>query len=173
MELRKSTLNDHPKIMEIIRQAQAYMKENNLDQWQDGYPDEDIIRKDMEKGCSYVLVHKGILAGTAAVIFDGEKTYEKIYDGEWLTTGDYAVVHRVAVSSVYRNTGAAMIMMKHIEELCIRRGIHSIKIDTHEDNKPMRKFLSKYGFQYCGIIYLEDGCKRLAFEKSIGGASNC
>ena len=41
----------------------------------------------------------------------------------------------------------------------------SIRIDTHEDNKPMRRFLEKCGFKFCGIIYLEDGSKRLAYEK--------
>jgi GNAT superfamily N-acetyltransferase len=167
MEFRKASFDDLPGIMEIIRQAKIYMNENNLDQWKDGYPDENIIRSDIEKACSYVLVDNGTPAGTAAVFFDEERTYRQIFEGKWQTLGDYAVVHRVAVSSAYRNTGAAGVMMKYIEQLAISKGVHSVKIDTHEDNQPMRKFLKKCGFQYCGIIFLENGDKRLAYEKTL------
>ncbi|HHY81416.1 MAG TPA: GNAT family N-acetyltransferase [Clostridiales bacterium] len=165
MKFRKSAISDLPGIMEIIRQAQAYMKGNGIDQWQDGYPDANTIVNDINKGCSYVLADNDTLAGTAAVFFDGEKTYNTIYEGEWLTAGSYAAVHRVAVAGSYRNTGAAGYMMECIENLCLSKNVPSIRIDTHEDNLPMRKFLKKCNFQYCGIIYLEDGSKRLAFEK--------
>ena len=29
----------------------------------------------------------------------------------------------------------------------------------------LQKALAKYGFEYCGIIYLEDGDERIAFQK--------
>jgi RimJ/RimL family protein N-acetyltransferase len=56
-------------------------------------------------------------------------------------------------------------MLKHIEESCFHKGILSIKADTHKDNRAMQKALYKNGFQYCGIIYLEDNSERIAFEK--------
>jgi ribosomal protein S18 acetylase RimI-like enzyme len=166
MLLRESTFNDLPEIMNIINQARAYLKQNRIDQWQNGYPDQNDIRSDIERDNSYVLVAEEVLAGTAAVSFDGEKTYNYI-KGRWLTTGNYGTVHRLAVSSAYRNTGAAGIMMKHIEQLSIENKAQSIRIDTHDENKAMRRFLEKCGFKYCGIIYLEDGSKRLAYEKLI------
>ena len=38
MEFRKSVKSDIPEIMGIIKQAQDYFKEKNIDQWQNGYP---------------------------------------------------------------------------------------------------------------------------------------
>jgi hypothetical protein len=29
----------------------------------------------------------------------------------------------------------------------------------------MQKLLSKLGYTYCGLIYLEDGAERIAFQK--------
>ena len=55
--------------------------------------------------------------------------------------------------------------MKLTEELCKERGIPSIKIDTHEQNLGMQHILRKNGYTYCGVIYVEDGTKRLAYEK--------
>ena len=41
----------------------------------------------------------------------------------------------------------------------------NIRIDTHRDNVIMRHLLEKHGFKYCGIIYLENGDERLAYQK--------
>ena len=56
-------------------------------------------------------------------------------------------------------------IINHTASLAKEKGVTSIKIDTHEDNEPMRRSLIKNGFDYCGIIYLTDGNKRVAYEK--------
>jgi len=40
-----------------------------------------------------------------------------------------------------------------------------VRIDTHADNHVMQHVLAKHGFQRRGIIYLEDGDPRIAFER--------
>ena len=42
---------------------------------------------------------------------------------------------------------------------------HALRIDTHADNHPMQKALSRLGFAYCGVIYLQSGDSRMAFQK--------
>lgn len=167
MEFRKAVESDIDRIMDIIKQAQAYFKEQGIDQWQNNYPNRGVIRDDIEKGYGYVLLKEGQIIGTVAVSFDGEKTYDKIYDGKWISNFDYAVIHRLAIDSNFKGQGLASVIIKNIEKMCLARGIHSIRIDTHEDNKSMQRLIEKNGFQYCGIIYLEDNSKRLAFEKLI------
>ena len=44
---------------------------------------------------------------------------------------------------------------------------HSIRMDTHNDNLSMQKFLTKYGFKHCGTITLASGALRRAYEKRI------
>ena len=34
----------------------------------------------------------------------------------------------------------------------------------HRDNRPMQKALHKFGFRQCGIVYMEDGTERVAFD---------
>jgi RimJ/RimL family protein N-acetyltransferase len=41
----------------------------------------------------------------------------------------------------------------------------NLKIDTHRDNIPMQKVLKRNGFSECGIIYIENGDERIAFQK--------
>ena len=42
----------------------------------------------------------------------------------------------------------------------------TIRIDTHHDNRTMRTLLDKYSFTYCGIILLENGDPRLAYQRT-------
>jgi GNAT superfamily N-acetyltransferase len=99
------------------------------------------------------------------ISFDGESTYDKIYEGEWLSHGDYAVIHRMAVDFNHRGTGLASRFLEDIEKMCRDKNTLSIKVDTHRENLPMQKLLLKSGYKECGIIYLKDGNERLAYEK--------
>ena len=167
MEFRKSNKSDVSQIMNIIKQAQAYFKKQNIDQWQNNYPNEEVINKDIENEDSYVMINDNNIVATTVISFDKEKTYDEIYEGKWLTNDDYAVIHRIAVDNTYKGRGLSHKIIKYTEELCLKKGVHSIKVDTHEDNIPMQSLLKKNDFKYCGIIYLEDGGKRIAFEKAL------
>ncbi|WP_026888946.1 GNAT family N-acetyltransferase [Clostridium beijerinckii] len=165
MKFRKAVERDINDIMRIIKQAQGYFKEQGINQWQNNYPNPETIRNDINNKHSYILSKDNNIVATAAVSFDGEKTYDSIYEGGWITNNQYAVIHRIAVDNTYKGLGLSSEIIKNVEELCLNRGIHSIKVDTHEENISMQKLLKKNKFQYCGIIYLEDGNKRIAFER--------
>lgn len=166
MEFRKSVEADINGIMNIIKQAQEYFKEQGINQWQNNYPNPKTINDDIANKNSYVLLKEMKIVATAAISFDGEKTYDTIYEGEWISNNKYAVIHRIAVDNTYKGFGLSSEIMKNVEKLCLNNGVHSIKVDTHEENAPMQKLLEKNQFKYCGIIYLEDGSKRIAFEKN-------
>ena len=92
------------------------------------------------------------------VFFIGEEpTYNKIYNGKWLNTAAYGVIHRIAVTE--HNKGLATFCIKW----CLNN-FHNIKIDTHDNNIPMQKTILKNGFKYCGIIRKTDGTRRLAYQ---------
>jgi N-acetylglutamate synthase-like GNAT family acetyltransferase len=165
MEFRKAVETDINNIMNIIKQAQAYFKKQGINQWQDNYPSVETISSDIADKNSYVLLKDNNIVATAAVSFDGEKTYDSIYDGDWISNNEYAVIHRIAVDNNYKGLGLSSQIIKNIEQLCLNKGVHSIKVDTHEENISMQKLLKKNKLQYCGIIYLEDRSKRIAFEK--------
>lgn len=169
MLFRKTTKEDIPGIMGIIRQAQEYMKAQGIDQWQNGYPNEAVFAEDIAKGYSYVMEENGQIVGTIAIIFDGEPTYDRIYQGKWLTEDEpYAAIHRVAVDAECKGKGIAGAMICEAEKLCRERGVRSLKNDTHRDNLSMQRMQQKNGFVQCGIIYLQDGAQRLACEKVLG-----
>lgn len=165
MKFRKANKNDIENIMPIIKQGQDFLREQGVNQWIDNYPDKDIIEEDIQKEYGYIVEEESQILATAAISFDGEVTYEKIYDGKWLTNGDYCVIHRMAIHKDKRGSDVSTFMMNSMESLCKEKGVKSIKVDTHRRNIPMQQYLKKNGFDYCGVIFLSDGDERLAFEK--------
>ena len=182
MNFRKSTFDDVDRILEIIEKAKIELKKLGLDQWQNGYPNREVIENDVKNRISYVLEEisekddksknqssKKII-GTIVLSPKKEAPYSKI-EGKWITNDDYIVIHRLAVDSEIKNRGIATKILEFSEEECIKNKILSIKTDTHENNEPMKKFLGKNGFSYCGVIYLDRepdiGEKRIAYEKII------
>ena len=166
MEFRKSTMNDMPYIMNIFKQAQNYFKEKNIDQWQNNYPSEDIIRRDINNNDSYVMVDNDKVIATIYISFEEDEDYKNIYEGKWISEGDYCVIHRIAVDNTYKGKGIFKNLIKQVEQMCINKNINTIKVDTHEDNLNMQNTLKKNGFKYCGVVYVEGGEKRIAFERN-------
>ena len=58
MEIRKSRMEDIEKIMCVIHEAQESMRTNGIPQWQDGYPNEEVISQDIKIGCC--LLYDGV-----------------------------------------------------------------------------------------------------------------
>ncbi|EGT3614566.1 GNAT family N-acetyltransferase [Clostridium perfringens] len=165
MEFRQAKISDLDQIVEIIELSKKYLKETKVDQWQDGYPAKEDLRKDIESGNSYVLTNKDEIVATTVISLEGESTYNLIFNGEWITNEEYIVMHRVAVHDKYKGKGIFKELIKEAESLALNKGISSIKIDTHRDNISMQRAVVKNDFKRCGIIYLEDGSERIAFEK--------
>ncbi|EGT2192763.1 GNAT family N-acetyltransferase [Clostridium perfringens] len=165
MEFRQANISDLDQIVEIIELSKKYLKETKVDQWQDGYPAKEDLRRDIESGNSYVLTNKDEIVATTVISLDGESTYNSIFNGEWITNEEYIVMHRVAVHDKYKGKGIFKELIKEAESLALNKGISSIKIDTHRDNISMQRAVVKNDFKRCGIIYLGDGSERIAFEK--------
>ena len=155
--VRLAEERDLPEIAAIYDHARAFMYANgNTTQWPTAqYPSLDSARLDLEDGILYVTETAEGLTGTFVLIPGPDPTYNYIENGSWRSDTAYGAVHRVA--SRGRGTLAAAL------EFAKTQYIH-IRMDTHQDNAPMRHLLQKAGFSYRGIIYVEDGTARLAFD---------
>ncbi|MCI7813519.1 MAG: GNAT family N-acetyltransferase [Lachnospiraceae bacterium] len=168
MIFREAQERDLESIMAIIHQAQEDLKNQGVDQWQNGYPNEEIVLGDINRKENYVLEDGGEIAATVMFSFAGEPSYEKIYEGEWKSDQPYAVIHRIAVDRSRKHAGAATKMLDEIIRICRQRDISSIRIDTHRDNKAMQGWIIKNQFDYCGTIYLKSsGAQRYAYERRL------
>lgn len=161
--LRKATKSEIPQIWVILQQAIARRKEDGSNQWQDGYPNPDVIQNDIHKNAGYVLTDGDIILGYCAILINDEPEYQKI-KGKWLTNDDFVVFHRVAISEKHLGKGFAKKLLGFIEEFTTSNNIYSLKADTNYDNFAMMAIFEKLGYRYCGEVYFR-GSARKAYEK--------
>ena len=152
-----------PQIWGILQGAIEKRKEEGSRQWQDGYPNPEVIAQDIEKGVGYVLKSGGEIIAYTAVLINDEPEYANL-KGEWLSNGDFIVFHRVAVSRRYAGQGYAQKMLLWVEQFARKHRIYSIKADTNFDNAAMLNLFEKLGYTYCGEVFFR-GSPRKAFEK--------
>ena len=142
--IRRATEADLPEMRRVFDAARAYMAaQGNPNQWEPGYPTDEVLRGDMARGGLHVLADDTGIYGAFAFL-----------------TGDdrpYATIHRVASDGTHRGVFAevmafAMAMQPHL------------RIDTHALNLPMQRQIERFGFRYCGVIQCRNGA-RMAFER--------
>ena len=169
MIIRQANTNDIDALVALFAEARATIAALGIDQWQNGYPSLSVIGEDITLRRSYVAEIDGHVVGTFVIITDGEPTYDRIFEGAWLTqdSQSYIAIHRVAISVARRGSGISTAILSYAAEMARALGRTSLRIDTHKGNLVMRRMLEKHGFVHCGSIYLENGDHRVAYEKTI------
>ncbi|NDP28373.1 MAG: GNAT family N-acetyltransferase [Flavobacterium sp.] len=161
--LKKADVTDIPEIWTILQHAITRRKKDGSNQWQDGYPNPEVIKKDIEKGYGYVLTADEKTIGYCAILINDEPEYEKI-EGKWLTNSDFVVFHRVAIAENFLGNNLSKKIIEFIEYFARTMNIKSLKADTNHDNFAMMKIFEKSGFTFCGTVYFR-GSPRRAYEK--------
>lgn len=158
--VRESREEDIPRIMKMYEHSRIIMRSNgNLTQWANGYPSEEAVRADIERGHNFVIEREGEIVGTFAFIIGEDPTYANIEGGEWADGPlPYGTIHRLACAEGMHGVGRCCI------DWCSKK-VSQLRADTHADNSIMQHILEKAKFEYRGIIYVADGTPRKAYQR--------
>ena len=156
--IRHAKETEMERLLEIYDIARAFMRASgNPTQWSGGYPSREVLAEDIALARLYVIEEEGKVCA-AFVNADGpDPTYAYI-DGAWQSDADYGVIHRVASDGSRKGVFAEIVAFAE-------KRYSRLRIDTHEDNKPMQRVIEKAGFSHRGTIYLANGDPRRAYER--------
>ena len=159
MEIRLARPEELPELLAIYETARRFMAANgNPTQWPAGYIRSDMLLADMEKQQLYVCADADGLQGVFLFAPGPDPTYAEIRAGSWPSDADYWVIHRVASAGRIKGLLACILDWAGAKAPVLR-------MDTHADNYPMQHLLTKLGFVRCGLITVEDGTERIAYQK--------
>ncbi len=164
ISLRLVQFEEKDAAMQIINSAKKHLKEQGVDQWQRGYPDEACIEGDIASKKGFFVIENDDILGYLCIDYDGEPSYNHL-KGKWNTPEQYVVVHRMAFTEKVRGKGISTEVIQLVEEMSILRGIRSCRMDTDAGNQKMQHILKKNGFVFCGTIWF-DYSEKIAFDKS-------
>lgn len=164
--IRYAKKEDLDAIMEIVGIAKQYMKESgNLAQWAGDYPGKIDFEEDIQKKQLYVCYNDEMTYGVFAFVTEKDPNYAYIEDGRWFNEEPYGTIHRIA------GNGKVKGVFQEAVDFA-KDKMENLRIDTHEDNRTMRHLIEKNGFQRCGIVYMEDGSPRIAYQYVANGGEN-
>lgn len=163
---RKALITEIDCVMEIIEDARALLKEEGNGQWQFGYPTREDLLNDINNNQLYCVIYENKIVSICALTYY-EESYMHLYEGAWKSDYNYIVMHRVAVKKEYRNMGFGKALFEVFIDVAKKENIHSLRIDTHENNTLLRHLFDLYGFEYCGKAILPPNKDRVMYEKII------
>ena len=167
---------DYDAILSLIGRARAAIRSLGIDQWQDGYPEPELIAEDIALRRGWVFADGEAVAGYAVLLAGREPIYDAL-EGAWRTRGDcYLTIHRMAIDDGYRGTGLSVRILSFAEELARSQDLASVRADTHRGNLAMRGLLQKCGYALCGEVRYDVTAGdplRVAYEKVFEPDEKC
>lgn len=162
IKIRKATLKDLNIVFQIFKTAIKVMDSNCILQWDDIYPDKDILNKDIQKEEMFL----GEIEGKIVSVFVLNQEYEEEYDnGNWKhVESKFAVIHRLCVNPIFQNKKIGTKTVNKIEEMLRQNGIESIRLDAFSLNPYALKLYKNLGYIKVGKVEWRKGQFYL-FEK--------
>ena len=153
MIIRKANKSDLGNIMLMYKSCVKGMLSNYIDQWDDTYPNADIISQDLEAMTYYVAEIEGIIIGGINIDQNQDKTYLEI---DWEDkSNSFLVVHRLGVKEEFWNKKIGKDLMLFTEKLVKERGLKSIRLDTYSGNPKAMEFYRRLGYRRLGPVNLK------------------
>lgn len=154
--LRLAIDKDLIYIMEIIKKIIEQMKENNINQWDENYPNKDIFSKDIYEQNLYVFDEENQIKGFVVLNEEVHQEYNKL---NWRSEKKFKVIHRMGIDPKYKRQGIGEKIFKYIETEVIKLGYEYIKVDTYSKNLPMINLIKKKGYVEIGKMVFDKNKK--------------
>lgn len=168
---RKARMTDLPALLQLTRECVASMRAAGNPQWDDSYPNAEVISKDIAAQTLEVLCD-GSHAENAAAPLIGCITVDRFMHPLWagldwrFPPDSAAAVHRLMISPSHRGQGLAKLAMAYAEALATTWGCRSMRLDCFCQNKPGHALYPGLGYRFSGIAIMRVG-EYSGFEKAL------
>lgn len=158
---RKGNFNDIDEVYSLFKAATNSMIESKIYQWDEIYPNKEILQNDIKQQQLYV----GMTENKIAVVYVLNKNYDPEYnDGKWnLDNDNFMIIHRLCVHPDFQNMGIAKNTLLHIEQQLKNDSVDSIRLDVYSKNPYALKLYNSLGYKTVGkamwrkgLFYLMD-----------------
>ena len=155
LSFRKATNNDLKEIVSLYNDSILQLDNYGINQWDEIYPNQDVIKEDINKKQMYV----GAINSSIAVTFVlNEETDEEYKSGKWHNSTDpYKVVHRLCVNCNLQNKGIGYKTMQHIESFLSSKNIKAIRLDAFSENPYSLQLYKRLCYNIVGTAHWRKG----------------
>ncbi len=151
------------EVFSVFSKAIVTMEKAGIHQWDEIYPDIEVIKQDISNNQMYI----GKIENKIAVCFVLSQDYDEAYkNANWkYPNSRFTVLHRICVDPDFQNKGIATETLKYIEKLCQSQGYESIRLDCFTQNPYSKKLYDKAGYLVTGYADWRKGRFELREKK--------
>ena len=155
LEFRRAGTDDLDALVALYGAAAQDMREKGIDQWDEYYPDREILTEDVESGDMTL----GLLDGHLACAYVVNREYDPEYElGAWdFAQGDFCVLHRLCVNPRMQGQGLARQAMARMEAEARTKGFDSVRLDVFSQNLHAQRLYERLGYKRTGEVRFRKG----------------
>ena len=153
MEIIQATAAEVSELIQFYQVVVDHMEENAMTQWHWGkYPNEEVIRKDVEAGRMYYLREGDEIAAAVTLMTGQDPEYVPL---SWTCGIRPGVFHRLAVHPSMQGAGFGGLVLDDVQQMLRRSGCDCVRCDTSVKNRAAIRLYEKMGFRACDRMSLE------------------
>ena len=150
--IRNAKFEDIEAILEIVRKAVAFMRDDGNDQWNSSYPVQNDFYNDIKSNHLFVdAENEGRIKSFVCLNQQEPDEYAGV---KWSVNIPALVIHRMAVAPLYHGRGLAKELFNFAERKAVELNLHYIRSDTCSRNISMNTLFRKFGYKKAGKIRL-------------------
>ena len=155
LQFRKAEIDDLDALVALYGSAAQDMLRQGIDQWDEYYPDREILAEDVESGDMTL----GLLDGALACAYVVNREYDPEYElGAWEhTQGNFCVLHRLCVNPRMQGQGLARQAMARMEAEARTKGFDSVRLDVFSQNLHAQRLYERLGYKRTGEVRFRKG----------------
>jgi ribosomal protein S18 acetylase RimI-like enzyme len=150
-------------IFGVVRDATRWMDAQGIRQWDEIYPNREILGKDVERNEMHVIQAEGGVGGLMVLNEHQPPEYGAV---EWRHTGRALVVHRLTIHPTCQRRGLATHLMDFAEETAAMEGYNCIRLDAFTCNPAAFTLYENRGYRKAGLVRFRKG-EFYCYEKAV------
>ena len=155
MEIIKAIIKDTDEILNLIRSSSIKMYQEGIDQWDEIYPNKEIILNDIKNKELYVYKENAIILGIIVLNTFQDEEYKEI---DWKYKDKTPlVIHRLCIHPNSQGKGLAKKLLSFAENYAINNNYQTIRLDCFTKNKTATNLYIKNGYIIRGKVNFRKG----------------
>ena len=151
MHVEQADIRDAPGVMQIITLCLQHMRAQGIQQWDEIYPNLQIVEDNARAGSLFVIRQDGLCIATVCLNDVQPEQYRLL---PWqCRNGRALVIHRLCVHPDWQRHGAGRCLMDFTEAFAGEHGFSCIRLDAYTGNPRALALYEKRGYQRIGQAF--------------------
>lgn len=164
IDFRKAVQTDLQKVWKVFTGAILHMDEQGILQWDEIYPNKDLILDDIKNQQMYLAIENGVLISAVVLNEYQDEEYAAL---SWRYTGEKtAVIHRLCVSPAQQGKGWGKRTVQLAEQKLTELGYTCVRLDAFSQNPFALHLYESLGYEKAGEVRFRKG-KFYCYEKRL------